>query len=114
MGAVIQQTWSRGIQVVRSYHGSQEFKLGGTPWWADGDQGAESRRLLGSLLAGLRWGGWEVAASLDISRQMEDKTILVLRQSADTAAAPHPQKPGAVSQMVDWACLSFHEVDKIR
>ena len=56
---------------VRNYHGCQEFKLGGTPWWADGEQGVESRRLIGGLLASLKWAGWEVAGAVDISRQQE-------------------------------------------
>lgn len=96
---------------VRGYHGCQEFKLGGTPWWADGEQGVEARRLMGGLLASLKWSGWEVAGVLDISRQQEDKAIFLLRQAA---SRPQHQKQGAVCQMVDWACLSFHEADKIR
>ena len=96
---------------VRAYHGCQEFKLGGTPWWADGEQGVEARRLVGGLLASLKWSGWEVAGVLDISRQQEDKAIFLLRQAA---SLPQSQKQGAVCQMVDWACLSFHEADKIR
>ena len=97
VGGLIQQSWSRGIQQVRSYHGSQEYKLGGTPWWADGELGVESRRLIGSLLASLKFSGWDVAGSLDISRQMEDKTVLMFRQTGSITALN--QKPGAVTQV---------------
>ena len=71
----------------------------------------EARRLMGGLLASLKWAGWEVAGVMDIARQQEDKAIFLLRQAA---SHPQPQKQGAVCQMVDWACLSFHEADKIR
>ena len=37
-----------------------EYKLGGSPWWAEGEQAVASRRLLGSLVAALRHTGWEV------------------------------------------------------
>ena len=37
-----------------------EYKLGGSPWWAEGEQAVASRRLLGSLVAGLKHTGWEV------------------------------------------------------
>ena len=83
---------------MRSYHGSQEYKLGGTPWWADGELGVESRRLIGSLLASLKFSGWDVAGSLDISRQMEDKTVFMFRQTGSVTALH--QKPGAVTQVV--------------
>ena len=111
VGSVIQQSWARGIQQVRSYHASQEYKLGGTPWWAEGEQAIDSRRLIASVIASLKFSGWEVAGTVDISRQLEDKTIFLLRQSG--SQAKH-QRAGAVAQMVDWACLSFHETDKIR
>ena len=96
---------------MRSYHASQEYKLGGTPWWAEGELAVDSRRLIGSLIASLKFSGWEVAGTVDISRQLEDKTVFLLRQSS--CKAKH-QKAGAVAQMVDWACLSFHETDRIR
>ena len=111
VGSVIQQSWSRGLQQVRTYHSSQEYKLAGTPWWAEGDLALDSRRLIASVIASLKFSGWEVAGTVDISRQLEDKTVFLLRQSASLAK---PQKAGAVTQMVDWACLSFHETDKIR
>ena len=96
---------------MRSYHGCQEYKLGSTPWWADGELAVESRRMIGSMLASLKHTGWEVAGTLDISRQLEDKTMFLLRQSG---APLLNQKASAVCQMVDWACVSFHEADKIR
>ena len=109
----MQQCWSRGIQQVRDYHGCQEYKLGSTPWWADGDLAVESRRLVGSLLASLRYTGWEVAGTVDISRQLEDKTMFLFRQTRGQSSLIN-HKPDAVCRMVDWACVSFHEADKIR
>ena len=49
------------------------------------------------LLASLKFSGWDVAGSLDISRQMEDKTVLVFRQTGSITALN--QKPGAVTQV---------------
>ena len=113
VAGLVQQSWSRGIQAVRSYHGCHEYKLGGSPWWAEGEQAVASRRLLGSVLAGLKHTGWEVAATLEISRQLDDKSLLLFRQSSRTTRPPS-HKPGALSVMVDWVSLSFHETDKIR
>ena len=114
VAGVVQQSWSRGIQAVRSYHGCHEYKLGGSPWWAEGEQAVASRRLIGSLLAALKHTGWEVAATLEISRQLDDKSLLLFRQSASITRPPTSHKPGTLSMMVDWVSISFHETDKIR
>ena len=111
VAAVIQQEWARGIQQVKAYHGSQEYKLSGTPWWSEADQAVDSRRLIGSIIACLKFSGWDISATMEISRQLDDKTLFLFKQ-ARTAA--RPQRQGAVCQMVDWVCLSFHETDKIR
>ena len=111
VASVIQQCWARGIQQVKAYHGSQEYKLSGTPWWAEADQAVDSRRLIGSIIACLKFSGWDICATLEISRQLDDKTLFLFKQSRSAA---RPQKQGAVSQMVDWVCVSFHETDKLR
>ena len=100
VAGAVQQAWTRGIQQVRPYHGCQEYKLAGTPWWvlcpvitgstvycrwAEGETAVESRQLLAAILASLRTLGWQVAATLDISRQLDDKTVFIFRQSPGAA-----------------------------
>ena len=46
-----------------------------------------------------------------IISMLQDKTVFMFKQSSSVSG---PQKIGAVCQMVDWACLSFQETDKIR
>ena len=68
----------------------------------EADRGPPSQPQVGGLGGGRDSGHLEAAG---------DKAIFLLRQAA---SLPQPQKQGAVCQMVDWACLSFHEADKIR
>ena len=44
--------------------------------------------------------GWEVAATLDVSRKLDDKTVFVFRQ-----CPPQQQQ---------FAVLGFHHIDRIR
>ena len=81
------------------YCGSYEFRLSGNPWWADGEDTVESRYLVGTLLAELKKQGWEVEATLDVSRNMQDKTVFVMKQCP-------PSKQ-------EWAVIGFHETDKV-
>ncbi|XP_023342156.1 uncharacterized protein LOC111711902 [Eurytemora carolleeae] len=109
---LIQQSWPYGIQQVRDYHSSQEYKLGSSPWWCDGEDGFHAKRLVSSLVAGLKFTGWDVLMSLNISSVIEDKSIIVFRQKLNTHI--EHQHPKAVKQLVDWVSVSFHGVDKIR
>ena len=76
--------------------GSYEFKLSGNPWWASGEDTVESRYLVGTLL---KKQGWEVGATLDVSRNLQDKTVFVMKQ-----CPPCSQ---------EWAVIGFHETDKV-
>jgi len=100
VGEVIKRTWRRVLKWEGKYCGSYEFRLSGNPWWADGEDTVESRYLVGTLLAELKKQGWEVEATLDVSRNMQDKTVFVMKQ-----CPPSEQ---------DWAVIGFHETDKIR
>ena len=42
--------------------------------------GCQARHLMGQLLSRLKALGWEVAAALDVSRRLQDKTVFILRQ----------------------------------
>ena len=60
----------------------------------------ESRYLVGVLLAQLKEAGWEVGATLDVSRKMQDKTVFIMRQCPP------------LSQ--EWTVIGFHEADKVK
>ena len=92
-------TWNAGLQREGKNKGSYEFKLCGTPWWADGQDTVESRYLVGTLLAELKKEGWEVGATLDVSRKLQDKTVFVMKQCP-------PSKQ-------EWAVIGFHETNKV-
>ena len=78
---IIQRSWYRGIQQVSRYAGSVQFKLNGTPWWADGQETVESRFLILKLLESLQGYGWSAVASLDTSRKVTDKSSFIFRRS---------------------------------
>ena len=91
-------SWGK-VQREGDYCGSHEFKLSGNPWWAHGQDTVESRFLVGNLLGALKSQGWEVGATLDVSRKMQDKTVFVMRQ-----CPPSSQ---------EWAVIGFHDDDKV-
>jgi len=90
-----------GVQGCKEKAGDcSEFKLYGTPWWADGETAVKSRFLIAVIIAKFKSLGWEVAATVDVSRKLNDKTVFIFRQ-----CPPETQ---------EWAVLSFHESDKMR
>ena len=97
---VIGQHW--GVQSCKQLDNGDgfEFKLYGTPWWADGETAVKSRHLIACLIAKYKSLGWEVSATVDVSRKLNDKTVFVFRQ-----CPPETQ---------NFAVLSFHETDKMR
>ena len=95
---VVGEHW--GVQGVAPYAGSYELKLYGTPWWADGEDTVKARHVVGHLIARFKSLGWEVAATVDVSRKLQDKTVFIFRQ------CPPEQQ--------DFCVLSFHGSDKIR
>ena len=97
---IIQTSWYRGIQGVLRYAGSWEFKLKGTPWWADGQETVEARILILKLMEMLHAVGWSPIASIDSSRKVSDKSSLIFRQSQPR------QSP--------FFCLSLHKTDTLR
>jgi len=74
--------FSRYLQVdkQKDYHGTTELKLGGCPWWADGNDAVESRYFISSLIGALKANGWEVKGTIDLSRHNNDKSTFLLKQ----------------------------------
>jgi len=95
---VVTEHW--GVQGVAPYAGSYELKLYGTPWWADGEDTVKARHVIAQLICRFKSMGWEVGATVDVSRKVQDKTVFIFRQ------CPPEQQ--------DFAVLSFHGSDKIR
>ena len=95
---VVAEHW--GVQGAAPYAGSFELKLYGTPWWADGEDTVKARHVIGQLIARFKSLGWEVGATVDVSRKLQDKTVFIFRQ-----CPPENQH---------FSVLSFHGSDKIR
>ena len=93
------RNWRQGIQREGNYCGSHELELSGNPWWASGEETVDARFLIGTLLSRLKEAGWEVGATLDVSRKMQDKTVFIMRQ-----CPPLRQ---------EWTVIGFHETDKV-
>ena len=98
--SIIKSYWPRGVQAEGAKAGYYEFKLKGTPWYADGTDAVASRLLMSHLFEAMKAVGWEVHASLDVSRKLRDKSVIVLR-----SCTPSQDK---------HICISFNEADKIR
>jgi hypothetical protein len=94
--------WKRGIQKEGMYGNSQEFKLHGYPWQAQGKDAMEARRLINALLATLHSLGWVLMLNTDVSKNLSDKDTLLFRYQSP---APAP---------CDWCSISFTRLDRIR
>ncbi len=79
---LIYSYYFRYLQVdkQKDYHGTTELKLGGCPWWADGNDAVEARYFISSLIGALKANGWEVTGTIDLSRHNNDKSTFLLRQ----------------------------------
>ena len=97
---VVRQHWEQGLQGSWEREACWELKLAGTPWWAEGEDTVKARYLVAHIIARLKTLGWEVAATVDVSRKENYKTVFLFRQ------APPQTQPFSV--------LSFHESDKLR
>lgn len=98
----IERTWPSGIQLIREYGGSWEFKLRGTPWVPSGEDAIHARRLVREIFAALYAAGWVLYISTDLSRQQTDKDTLLFR---------HQDPPPAPSE---WFAMSFSKTDRVR
>ena len=96
----INKQWYLQLLKQKDYHGTTEFKLGGCPWWADGNDAVEARYFISSLVGNLKSHGWEVCGTIDLSRHNNDKSTFLLRQCPPTFA-PH-------------MCVSFNKANRIR
>ena len=96
----IVSVWQKGIQKEEDHFGAWDFKLKGTPWWADGTEAVQSRLLITKIIEALLARGWIVQISVDITRKDHDKSVLLFKRST---VPPAP-----------IFCLSLNETDKLR
>ena len=96
----VNKQWYLQLLKTKDYHGTTELKLGGCPWWADGNDAVEARYFISSLVGTLKSNGWEVCGTIDLSRHNNDKSTLLLKQCRPSFA-PH-------------MCVSFNKANRIR
>ena len=96
----ITQFWSRGIQEEKQKFNAYEFKLKGTPWWADGEQAVDTRFLMCKIFEALLRIGWKVKISIDLTRKLNDKSVLPFHKCEPSSAPVF--------------CISLNWTDKIR
>ena len=92
--------WSRGIQREEDHYGAWEFKLRGTPWWADGTEAVHARFLITKIIEALLARGWMIKIGVDVTRKDQDKSVLIFQRSTVPPASIF--------------CLSLNETDKLR
>ena len=94
------QFWEGGIQAENSHFCSYEFKLAGYPWWSDGTEAIYPRLLMCKIFEALMRIGWRVQMAIDLSRVVDDKSVITF-QAGPQVAAP-------------IFCLSLSYTDRIR
>jgi hypothetical protein len=81
--------WPKGIQAERFYAGAPEFKLKGTPWWADGEDNVHVQRLVSALLGKMASLGYASITSCDVSKKERDSdTMFFVRTDVAQPALP--------------------------
>ena len=92
--------WKKGIQKEQAYYGSWDFKLKGTPWWANGTEAVQSRLLITKIVEALLAKGWIAQIGIEMTRKDQDKNVLMFQRST---VPPAPV-----------LCLDLNENDKLR
>ncbi|CAG9982603.1 unnamed protein product [Clonostachys byssicola] len=75
MQGIIDTTWPKGIQGVRDYAGSREFKLHGSPWRASYSRNDDSRQLVLKVLEALHDMGWVLHVAADLSKKQTARDL---------------------------------------
>eukprot|EP00112_Aurelia_sp_Birch-Aquarium-sp1_P017316 Seg4.2 transcript_id=Seg4.2/GoldUCD/mRNA.D3Y31 product="hypothetical protein" protein_id=Seg4.2/GoldUCD/D3Y31 len=97
---MLKHFWPHGIQEEKQKFNAYEFKLAGTPWWADGCMAVDTRFLLCKIFERLWSIGWRVQLAIDLTRKPNDKSVITFQRTAP--------------RQVPIFCLSLNWTDKIR
>ncbi|PAA77263.1 hypothetical protein BOX15_Mlig033074g3 [Macrostomum lignano] len=97
---VLLHHWTSGLTGDRDYHGSREFKLGGSPWWTEGAESVRTRLLITLLLQELRDKGWRLVQTIELCRRLNDKSVFVFARAQPESS-------------LHW-CLSLHSKSVLR
>jgi hypothetical protein len=84
----------------RDYYGAHEFKIKGYPFACSGSEAVATRQLICRILEALIENGWKCVTTIDISRKMTDKSVLIFRRCE--------------SARLKFACLALSDVDRLR
>ena len=84
----------------RDYYGALEYKLKGYPFASSGSEAIATRQLICRILEALRANGWRCKTTIDISRKMTDKSVLLFERC----------EPAELK----FACLALSDVDRVR
>jgi len=98
--SMVTQFWRRGLQQEKQKFNAYEFKMAGHPWWADGEEAVDTRFFMCKLFEGLMSIGWRVQIAIDLTRKLNDKSVLTFQRCAPMS--------------VPMFCLSLNWTDKIR
>ena len=97
---MLAQFWGRGIQEEKQKFNAYEFKLAGNPWWADGTEAVDTRFFMCKMFEGLMSIGWRVQIAIDLSRKLNDKSVLTFQRGPP--------------MVLPIFCLSLNYTDRIR
>ncbi len=85
----------------KMYHRAYEFKLNGYPFFCSGEEAVASRRLICQILADLSSSGWDCFNTMDVTRRLSDKSVLIMQRSQPLVGAR-------------FACVALTDVDHLR
>merc|ERR1719334_2958694 len=83
---------------VNEFH--HKFKIKGTPWYCSGDEAVQARRLISRIGETMLRQGWALTDAIDLSRGLDDKSVLLYRRCQPT--------------MARFCCIALSDIDHIR
>ena len=93
--------WPTGVQSKQiMINNIIDYKLKGNPWQKNGSEAVTSRRLINDLFNLLARSGWNLYATCDLSKQVNNKSTFYFRSNVIKSSAN--------------VCVSLNEYNKIR
>ena len=99
----LRETISRNygeIQREEEKYGSWEFKLADTPWWTSGFLAIQARQLISRISETMLSYGWALTTAIDISRSLNDKSVLLYTKSPNYNTS--------------FSCIALSDVHRLR